>query len=208
MPMRVDHDQRRAELAEAVWRLVLRAGVPAASVRAVANEAGLSMGSVRYFFHTQEELLRFAMSEVVNRARGRVAAKAGRRQAAVRAGRPLDGFAALLEEVLPLDDERRVEARIWAAFSAAASTDPAMERLRREADEAVRGLCRTALQGMAELGLLQPDHAPADLALETQRLWALLDGLTVHLLVEPAYIGPRQARRVLRLHLSALGPRA
>jgi AcrR family transcriptional regulator len=208
MPMRVDHDRRRGELAEAVWRLVLRAGVPAASVRAVANEAGLSMGSVRYFFHTQEELLQFAMGEVVNRARARVTAKADRREAAVRGGRPLDGFAALLEEVLPLDDERCVEGRIWAAFSAAASTDPEMQRLRREADEAVRGLCRTALQGMAELGLLEPDHDPADLALETQRLWALLDGLTVHLLAEPAYIGPRQARRVLRLHLSALGPPA
>jgi AcrR family transcriptional regulator len=205
MPLRLDHDRRRAELAEAVWRLVLRAGVPAASVRAVANEAGLSMGSVRYFFHTQEELLQFAMREVVNRARARVAAKADRRQAAVRAGRPLDGFAALLEEVLPLDDERLIEARIWAAFSAAGSTDPGMQALRREADEAVRGLCRTALQGMAELALLEPDH---ELALETQRLWALLDGLTVHLLVEPAYIGPRQAKRVLRRHLSALGPGA
>jgi hypothetical protein len=113
-----------------------------------------------------------------------------------------------LEDLLPLDDERCVEGRIWAAFSAAASTHPEMQRLRREADEAVRGLCRTAFQGMAELGLLEPDHDPADLALETQRLWALLDGLTVHLLVEPAYIGPRQARRVLRLHLSALGPSA
>ena len=206
--MRVDHDRRRGELAEAVWRLVLRAGVPAASVRAVANEAGLSMGSVRHFFNTQDELLQFAMGEVVNRARARVAAKADRRQAAVRAGRPLDGVAALLEEVLPLDDERCVEARIWAAFSAAASTDPGMHRLRREADDAVRGLCRTALQTMAELGLLDLDHDRADLALETHRLWALLDGLTVHLLVEPAYISPRQARRVLRRHLSALAARA
>jgi hypothetical protein len=107
-------------------------------------------------------------------------------------GTSLDGFAALLEEVLPLDDARLIEARIWAAFSAAGSTDPGMQALRREADEAVRGLSRTALQGMAELGLLEPDH---ELALETHRLWALLDG-------------PRQAKRVLRLHLSALGPRA
>ena len=57
MPVRLDHDERRTELAEAVWRVIRREGVRGASVRGVAREAGLSMGSVRYFFGTQEELL-------------------------------------------------------------------------------------------------------------------------------------------------------
>ena len=83
MPKRLDAEKRRAELAQAVWRLVLRVGVAGASVRAVADEAGLSMGSVRYFFGTQDELLRFAMSQVIEQAGARVAAKEGERKAAV-----------------------------------------------------------------------------------------------------------------------------
>ena len=169
-----------------------------ASVRAVADEAGLSMGSVRYFFGTQDELLRFAMSQVIEQAGARVAAKEGQRKAAVRAGKPLEGIAALLEEVLPLDDSRLVEGRIYAAFTAAAATNPGMNELRRVADEGVRALCRSAVAAMTELGLLSPDREPA---LEIHALWALLDGLTLHLVVEPPCITRQDARAVLAEHL-------
>ena len=62
MPKLVDHDQRRREIAAALTRLIVRVGVEGASVRAVAAEAGWSMGAVRYYFGTQEELLRFAVT--------------------------------------------------------------------------------------------------------------------------------------------------
>ena len=194
VPKRVDTEKRRAELAQAVWRLVLRGGVAGASVRAVAEEAGLAMGSVRYFFNSQDELLRFAMTQVIEQAGARVTASEEERMAAVRAGEPLVGIASLLEEVLPLDDARLVEARIYAAFSAAAAVDPAMNELRKLADDGVRQLCESALSAMSELGLLPPDRDPG---LEVQSLWALLDGLTMHLLVDPPSVSRDQARSVL-----------
>jgi hypothetical protein len=40
-------------------------------------------------------------------------------------GRPLDAVAALLEEVLWLDAERRAEATVWAAFTTPPETNPA-----------------------------------------------------------------------------------
>ena len=39
MPRTIDHDARRAELAEAVWRVILHRGIGAVSVRTVAAEA-------------------------------------------------------------------------------------------------------------------------------------------------------------------------
>lgn len=62
-----------AELAEAVWRVIRRDGLEHASVRNVAREAGLSMGSLRHYFSTQSELLIFALRLVIERIDRRLA---------------------------------------------------------------------------------------------------------------------------------------
>lgn len=169
-------------------------------MRAVAREAGLSMGSVRYFFSTHEELLRFAVLEVVDQARRRIDAGMQSRMSAVEGGRPLVAVTALLEEVLPLDDERLTEARVWAAFTAPPLTDPKMAAMQRHADDAVKRLCQSALAGLTELGLLHPAR---DFKIETERLHALLDGMTIRLLLAPRR-PPGRTRSVLLTHLNDL----
>lgn len=146
VPIRVDREQRRALLAEAVWRVVARDGMAAASVRGVARETGLSMGSIRHFFGTQDQLLRFAVTELVERVRERIEARAQARTATVGEGRPIDAAAVLLEEVIPLDDQRLLEARVWAAFMAPPVTDQEMAGIRHYADERIGELCRGALE--------------------------------------------------------------
>ncbi len=192
---------QRARLAQAVWRIVVREGVRGASVRGVAREAGLSMGSVRHFFGTQDGLLGFAVQEVVEQARQRIEAGAQARMSAVDQGRPLDAAVGLLEEVLPLDDERLTEAKVWAAFTAPPVTDPAMAGIRRQGDEGVRQLCHDTLTGLAGLGLLDPAR---DLDVEIERVQAMLDGLTIHLLLDLAHTPADRVRTVLRTHLGDL----
>src|SRR5918997_1958569 len=107
VPRIVDAEQRRRELAEAVWRVIRRDGVPGASVRTVAREAGTSMGALRHWFATQDELLHFAMTLVIERARARAEAVAA-------SGGPLvPRLLRVLEETLPLDDERRGQTAGW-----------------------------------------------------------------------------------------------
>lgn len=199
--MRIDHAERRRHLAEAVWRIVLREGMSGASVRGVAREAGLSMGSVRHFFATQDELMRFAMREVIDRTGARIAADESGRAEAVRHGRPVDAALNVLEHFVPLDDARLVEARVWAAFTSLALTTPELAAIRREADDGIRTACRQVLDALAALGRLAPGR---DLDVETQRLWALVDGLTLHLLTDPPGVPADQVSTVLRLHLSEL----
>lgn len=110
---------------------------------------------------------------------------------------------ALLEEVLPLDDERMVEARVWSAFSARAMCDPAMAAIRREADQGVRHLCEACLRALSQVGGV---HLSRDTEVETERLWSLLDGMTMHiLLADPSRSPMKLAGRVLRSHLRDLG---
>ncbi len=201
MPLRIDHSARRSQLAEAVWRIVRREGVRGASVRGVAREAGLSMGSVRHFFSTQDELLQFALREVIDKSRRRIEAGTPARTALAAKGRSLEAAVSLLEEVLPLDDERLTEARVYAAFAGQTVTDKAMATIQREADTDVRQLCRDSLAGLAELGDVDADR---DLDVETERLWSLVDGLTLHLLHDPAGTSRALVAKVLRTHLEDL----
>ena len=68
----IDAAARRELLADAVWKLIREGGLEAASVRGVAVQTGLSTGSVRHFFSTQDELHVFAMEELSRRIAARV----------------------------------------------------------------------------------------------------------------------------------------
>ncbi|MGY1712307.1 TetR/AcrR family transcriptional regulator [Geodermatophilus sp. SYSU D00758] len=198
MPRVVDAEQRRRELAEAVWRVIRRDGVPGASVRAVAREAGTSMGALRHWFATQDELLRFAMTLVLERARARI-------EAVLAEAGPLEGrVVRLLEEALPLDGERRAEAEVWLALTARALVDPDLAELRDRSAEGLQLLCGAALRALAGAGRLRAELDPA---LETERLYALLDGLAVHALTRPSALPPARVRQVLTAHLDDLRPR-
>jgi len=57
MPRIVDHEERRAEVAAAVWRIVSRDGLEAATVRRVAAETGMSTSVVSHYFAGKDELV-------------------------------------------------------------------------------------------------------------------------------------------------------
>nr|BFF00466.1 hypothetical protein GCM10020241_21410 [Streptoalloteichus tenebrarius] len=125
MPKVVDHEERRKELAEAVWRIVLRDGVEHASVRTVAAEAGWSTGSLRHYFPTQDALLRFAAElsadKVVARLRQSLNEERGPRLVMRTVGL----------ELLPLDEQRRAEIAVWLAFVDRARVDASLRAIER-----------------------------------------------------------------------------
>ena len=194
MPKSVDHDQRRRELAEAVWRVIRRTGVDGASVRAAAHEAGWSAGALRHYFRTQSELLDFAIDLAAERISQRVGALE-------LADDPRGAVEQLLSELLPLDDERRAENEVWLAFTARALIDPELRARHAEIDAALRA---AALRAVEMLGL----PAGRERALEAERLHALLDGLALHAAMRPKRMPPRRIIAVLRRHLDQLEDKA
>jgi AcrR family transcriptional regulator len=194
MPKLVDHEQRRAQLAEAVWTVIRRDGLERASVRNVAREAGLSMGSLRHYFATQSELLCFAMQLVGDRARARVRALEPAADARHLAER-------LLHELVPLDDERRAEAEVWVAFTGRALVDPQQRAIHQEVHDQLNGACTTAVNLLVEGGLTAEG---LDVALEASRLHALLDGLALHAVMRPTKMSPSRIVTVIARHLDEL----
>lgn len=109
MPRRVDHDQRRLEIVEAAWRLIARGGFAAATMREIAAEAGFANGALKYYFESKDDLLVAAFQQTFYRVNQRAALSIGDRNG-------LEAIRLLCLEMLPLDDERRVEARVAVAF--------------------------------------------------------------------------------------------
>lgn len=194
MPRLIDHNQRREQLAEATWRVILRDGVGGASVRTVAAEAGRSTGSLRHVFGSQSELLVFALQLVIDRATQRVAAMPQLPTAVAT-------VEAVAAELLPLDHERRAEMEVYLALFAAANANVELRAPRDTAHRAVRDACRWMIDRLDNGTDLAPE---AERALEATRLHALIDGLAAHLVYEPADADPEWARRVLVGHIRSL----
>lgn len=175
-----------------MWRLVRRDGLEQASVRNVAREAGLSTGSLRHYFASQSELLSFAMALVADRVRRRVLDVEA-------SGNPREHAEQILHELLPLDEERRAEAEVWLAFTARALVDPELRRVREETYDALHQVC----QYVVHL-LLGPASGSPGSELEIERLYAVLDGLTLHALLRPEATTSDRAIATLAAHLDQL----
>ncbi|WP_030987489.1 TetR/AcrR family transcriptional regulator [Streptomyces sp. NRRL S-1813] len=207
MPKQVDREARRREVVDALFRVVVRDGLQRASLRAVADEARLNIGSVRHYFAGQEELMRFAMRSMLDRVGDRL-------QRRIDELGDLDGLSApqirrcavdLLSELLPLDDSRRAEVTVLVDFSTAARTHPGIDDLAQETATGTRTLVRRILTRLGTAGGLRAGLA---LDTETERLTSLLDGLAFTAVLRPDVLDGKTCATVLRAHIDDLGPAA
>ncbi|WP_142061568.1 TetR/AcrR family transcriptional regulator [Pseudarthrobacter sp. B4EP4b] len=201
MPKIVHAGARRQEVVEAVWRIIAVDGLERASLREVADEAGLAVGSVRHYFAGSDELLAYSFATVIDSIVARLEAALPGVQD--HPGASAEGRAAvltLLGELLPLDEQRAVEACVWMAFRNAARIKPF---LAAEADRSHREVA--AVMGRVITALL-PGESQEVLVVEAERLLATLDGLCMHALLQPGWMTARMCTDVLERHLDGLAP--
>jgi AcrR family transcriptional regulator len=201
MPKIVDAEARRAEIVEAVFRIIAVDGLERASLREVADEAGLAVGSVRHYFAGSDELLRFSFAAVVDRIMARLSAALPAMVATERGSvARRDAVLTLLGEFLPLDEERAVDACVWMAFKNAARIRPF---LAPEADRSHREVASVVGQVITALVSDDGDGHQA-LTVEAERLLATLDGLCMHALLQPAWMTAQMCHDVLDRHMRSL----
>lgn len=199
MPKIVDHDARRADIVAAVWRVIERAGMNGATVRSVAAEAGVSPGSLRYYFSDQGELVLFAAEAMTQRIVHRLEAHPTEGDGPTRAIR-------VLGEMLPLDENRRVEASVWLEAIVRARFDERLTALKTAGWFGSRYLCRLA---WAYLRDLDPPNSPgfsfgndAD-ENAVAEMHTYVDGLTLQAVTYPEQLTPDEAHRLLQDYLTA-----
>ncbi len=170
----------------------------------MASQAGLALGSVRHYFENQAELMEFAFR--VNSERIHLRALdvlETLEQEGLPASRNglLDQCAGVLEELLPLDDERRSDAVVHMEFMLDARTNPDLLDAAQDDYRATGAIVGRVLLAMMESPLTIANLVPVD---EAERLIAVLDGLGLRMVLQPAWAAPEQGRATLRRHLAAL----
>lgn len=203
MPKQIDHFERRLELAESVWTVILRDGLSKVSVRSIAKESGWSVGSVRYYFPKQEDLLTYALQVVVTRIDARI-------QQVLASLRPgeneLDVAIRIIEQGLPIDEERRAEFHVWISFIDRSRVDENTQALMSSSANSTRHLCRSITAML--LGSSPPagdermdDAEEENIAAKLHILW---NGLSYHSIVAPQYLTPEISRKMVREHLEQI----
>lgn len=189
-------DGRRDPIVAAVWALIARRGLEAVSMREVAREAGVSLGSVQRSFGTKDDLLLAALEDAYRRMEARI----DRRVAETRGG-DHDLLVAILEELLGGDPETRDAIRINVAFAARALHDERTAALVTEGDEEILGLAVAVCARASANGHLGPGVDPEE---EARGLFALATGLGVGVALYGR--SPSAARVTLAHHLRRILP--
>ncbi|MCF3139836.1 TetR family transcriptional regulator C-terminal domain-containing protein [Paenarthrobacter sp. AR 02] len=192
MPRRIDTEARTAAIAEASLRVLERDGLAGLSVRGVAAEAGIAAASLRRAFATQHALREYCLQLIEDRVTARVAALELTGRALVEG---------LLMQLLPLDNERRLELVAQVQLGVLSLTDSGLRPAAVRLSEAVDRACHAALQILAEAGQLHRDRDPE---YEAQRLRALLDGIAMNGLWSGELPAESPMLGMLARHLDAL----
>jgi AcrR family transcriptional regulator len=182
-PAPVDHDERRARLTEVLLTVVAEAGLEAATVRTVADRAGVSIGTVQHYFKTKDDMLRHAYRTVGQELGDRA------EQRAEGAGSWKEAIREILLELLPLDERRAALYRVSVAFAARATWVP---ELAQELRKDLRELEDSFVDMLRQAGVAHPER-------EAMTLLALNAGLA-----EPLMYGdgePAQVVEALDAHL-------
>jgi DNA-binding transcriptional regulator YbjK len=185
----MDVDERRRTVSAAAGRVLARDGLGALSVRNVAAEAGLPPSTVRYTFPTQSSVREHALALVFDGTAARIGALPADLTGRARAH-------AVLVELLPLDDERRVELDVYLALGTAALTDAELRPVHDRVVDEMREWCGQVLRAVGV--------PKADMSYEARRLHALVDGLAMQVVRVEAGADAAWAIEVLDRHVAGL----
>ncbi|MFI7118980.1 TetR/AcrR family transcriptional regulator [Amycolatopsis sp. NPDC049868] len=187
MPKRVDHEDRRRQIAAAVRRIAADRGLEGVSLNEVAAEAGISKGFVQHYFASRDDMLRYATTTLRDGVEERIAMPS---EPSVRD---------LLVALLPLDEASRNDALVANAFIVRAFKDPEIAGHFR----AGHGQLRDAIAALLAAAQADGDLVQSiDPAAEAALLLALVSGLGDAVLL--GYQSGDEAIALIDLHLSRI----
>ncbi|WP_051967252.1 TetR/AcrR family transcriptional regulator [Kitasatospora mediocidica] len=197
MPKLVDHEERRAQIIDALLRAAADTGLHAVTMRSVAIEAGTSVRLVQYYFDTKEQLLLAAVNRLTARMGERVR---DRVRTAGSSPAPRDIVEAVLLEAVPTDEESRIFHLVHTEYAVLSITDRALGGQRfLAAPKEMEGFLISQLAAAQQAGDADPH---LDARQEAVVLLAVSAGLGLSVL-----LGQRtadDANAVLRYHLGRL----
>ncbi|NVI92814.1 TetR/AcrR family transcriptional regulator [Actinomadura sp. BRA 177] len=194
MPARGDHDARRRDVSEAVWRVLAEHGFGGLTLRAVAAEMGASTGLLTHYFPNKRALVAHALDVADERTASRP----------LRTARPgLPALRAALLDVLCLTPAATAMNRVWVSSWDVSLADPGLADRQRERYDRWRDRLRPHVTAAVALGELPAALDADDVAASAA---AFAHGLVVHALFDPARFPPDRQVAMLDAFLASLNP--
>ncbi|NEQ83257.1 MAG: TetR/AcrR family transcriptional regulator, partial [Moorea sp. SIO2I5] len=160
----MSQQDRRLEVSEAAWRVIVREGLDRTSMRAIAQELGCTTGVVTHHFRDKQELILFALNQVTQRLQKTM-------QTATEQARGVDRLVEMLSAFLPLDTERQDILKVWVAFLGYAI---GRESLMAEHQQSAAQLRQVIIQELKTLQSAKLIRANIEPELEANALLALV----------------------------------
>jgi TetR/AcrR family transcriptional regulator, transcriptional repressor of bet genes len=120
LPKKVDHSQRRDEIALVACKVVATRGFEQATIVRIARAAGYTTGMVAHYFDSKQDIILAALRLILHRMDQRLA---------LQSGQSAPDLQGVLSEALPIDAQRRTECAFWTAFWGQVSADPQLKRV-------------------------------------------------------------------------------
>lgn len=102
---KVDHDLRRAEVAEAAAKLIAKQGLTGLTTRALAKSMDCSIGVLSHYFNSKEQIVQAAFDWADNRLDARM-------EEVMDQNPTINSFLPVIRAGLPLDETRDIEWRV------------------------------------------------------------------------------------------------
>ncbi|WP_442910878.1 TetR/AcrR family transcriptional regulator [Kitasatospora sp. NBC_01266] len=172
MNVRVDQEERRRQIAEALLRIADTQGLQSASMRAVAAEAGVSLRLVQYYFASKEGLLLDALARLGAQLQARMEKWIS---AAGSPPTPRGTVTAVLSCILPTDPESRRITRTYAAYYTLVLSDPeVLEKHGTAQPDLLEGFLTKQIRAAQQAGEVDPGKNPE---LTAAGMLAMVNGL-------------------------------
>ena len=185
---------RRLEVSEAAWRVIVREGLDRTSMRAIAQEMNCTTGVVMHYFRNKEELILFALNQVTE----------GLQDAMGKAIAAVSGVERLIQMLivfLPFDQSRRNILKVWVAFLGYAVGRDSLMREHQQSAAHLRKLIIQELKTLQSEGFLR---AEVDPAVEANVLLALVNGVSLDSLIQANRLSLDQQEDAIRRYVNDL----
>lgn len=198
MPRPSVEAERKAQILKATCRVIAKRGARDFRLTDVARDAGLSSGTIHYYFETKHDVMRAAFEHNFR------ASLARRAELLNSEADPLTLLFRVVDSYLPHDDTRTEAWRVWAELWSDGLHDPELQEL----NESIYGDWRRIVAGLIrdaqDQGLVVAED-PVGLA---NIIVAMIDGMAIQVLLGSRNLTLEKMRRTCEQYLESISTRS
>lgn len=192
MPKKIDHEARRRDIARAAIAVIGEQGIDNTRLVDVARAANATTGTITHYFEDKDAVLLAALDHVAQNI-----------LYMLRRGEEVDDLVELAALILPVDEERLRDWRVWLSFFSRAVGDPALANINKAYyDEFRDGLAAIIRRQQAEKKLaasIVPDET-------ADAIISVIDGFCIRATLEREHWPPKRQEKQLEAMLRPLLP--